>query len=235
MLWSLHQQSVQQYKCNHTYDVDINVHSFAGDFHFLWEILRVIYEMFWGTPSQPGSLSNLREVIQRTRVDKAVKIFNIGDEFLIHAFKSHLLLSILTHLKMDNASDLLDHPTSLAWLKSTAEQAVAALLMPQACDDPVHHLHTCFLHIAYLYVDLREAIRWENGPQIVRHWKWWLPRFLATGHTNYASEALHLIANLQANFPKHIAYLATHNRTVNISGKPGKGKPVDQLIEHYNL
>ena len=94
---------------------------------------------------------------------------------------------------------------------------------------------TRFLHIAYLYVDLREAIRWENGPQIVRHWKWWLPRFLATGHTNYASETVHLIANLQANFPKHIAYLATHNRTVNISGKPRRGKPVDQLIEHYNL
>ena len=50
----------------------------------------------------------------------------------------------------------------------------------------------CFLHIAYLYVDLREAIRWENGPQIVRHWKWWLPRSLATGRTNYASEAVHL-------------------------------------------
>lgn len=187
--------------------------------------------MFWGTPSQPGALSNLREVVQRTRVDKAVKIFNIGDEFLVHAFKSHLLLSVLTHLKISNAADPLDHPISLPWLKYTAEQLVAALLMPQDCDDPVHYLHKCFLHIAYLYVDLREAIRWENGPQIVRHWKWWLPRFLATSRTNYASETVHLIANLQANFPN----LAIHNRTVNVSGKPGRGKPVDQLIEHYNL
>ena len=87
-------------------------------------------------PSQPGSLSNLRGVVQQTRVDKAVKIFNIGDEFLIHAFKSHLL-SILTHLKIDDASDPLDHLTSLAWLKSTATG-----LMPQACGDPIHHLHT---------------------------------------------------------------------------------------------
>ena len=103
--------------------------------------------MFWGTPSQPGALCNLCEVVQQTRVDKAVKIFNIGDGFLIHTFKSHLL-SVLTHLKFDNASDLLP---SLAWLKTTAEQVVAELLkMPQACDDPVHHLHTCFLHIAYL-------------------------------------------------------------------------------------
>ena len=31
--------------------------------------------------------------------------------------------------------------------------------------------------------------------------------------TNYASEAIHLIANLTAIFPKHIAYTAMHNRT----------------------
>ena len=191
--------------------------------------------MFWGTPSQPGALFNLREVVQQTRVEKAIKIFNRGDEFLVHAFKSHLLLSVLTHLKISNAPDPLDHPTSLAWLKYTAEQLVAALLMSQDCDDPVHHLYKCFLHIAYLYVDLRETIRWENGPQIVHHWKWWLPRFLATDRTNYASETVHLIANLQANFPKHIAYQTIHNRTVNVSGKPGRGKSVGQLIEHYNL
>ena len=52
---------------------------------------------------------------------------------------------------------------------------------------------------------------------------------------NYATEALNLVANLKADFPKHIAYIATHNRTVNISGKPGHGKPIDQMVEHYNL
>ena len=46
------------------------------------------------------------------------------------------------------------------------------------------------------------------------------------------SEAVHLIVNLTADFPKHIAI---NNRTVNIHGKPGHGKPIDQLIEHYNL
>ena len=191
--------------------------------------------MFWGTPAQAGSLSNLREVIQRTRADKSVKVFNIADEFLIHAFKSHLLLSIMSKLNVEKASDPVDHPTSISWLKTTAEELVAELLMPKPCDDPVHHLHKSFLHKAFLYVDLREAIRWENGPQIILHWKLWLPRFLATGQTNYASEAVHLIANVTANFPRHIAYLATHNRTVNLSGKGGRGKPVDQLIEHYNL
>ena len=41
--------------------------------------------------------------------------------------------------------------------------------------------------------------------------------------------------NLTARFPRHIAYIATHNRTVNMDGKPGHGKPLDQVMEHYNL
>ena len=86
-----------------------------------------------------------------------------------------------------------------------------------------------------MYVDLREAIRWENGPQIIHHWKWWLPRFLVTGCHNYTAESVNLIANLKADFPKHISYIATHNRTVNTSDIAGRGKPIDQLIEHYNL
>ena len=64
---------------------------YSGDFHFLWECLRSVFIMFWGSPAHIGSLCNLREYIQRTGVDKAVKVFNRGDEFLVHAFKSHLL------------------------------------------------------------------------------------------------------------------------------------------------
>lgn len=112
--------------------------------------------------------------------------------------------------------------------------------MPKNSDDPayidpVYHLHHVFLHHAFLYVDLREAIRWENGPQIVRHRKWWLPCFLGTGKKNSASESVHTLCNLVADFPKHMAYIVTHNRTGNVDGKPGHGKPVDQMIEHYNF
>ena len=83
------------------------------------------------------------------------------------------------------------------------------LLSPSSSSDPIEHMQKSFLHVAYSYVDLRQAIRWENGPQIV--------------------------VNLTAVFPKHIADIAIHNRTVNIQGKPGQSKPVDQFIEHYNL
>ena len=44
-----------------------------------------------------------------------------------------------------------------------------------------------------------------------------------------------MMANLCADYPRHIAYIITHNRTVNIEGKTGRGKPLDQMMEHYNL
>lgn len=169
-------------------------------------------------------------------VDKGVKVFSTGDEFLVHAFKAHLKVGIASVLPT-NTNGEIDHQTTKEWLYEKAEQIVTKCLVPPkgSIDDPVNYLHCSFLHLAFLYVDLREAIRWENGPHIFRHWKWWIPRFLATGCKNYAAEAIHLIANVKAVFPKHTAYIAVHNRTVNTSGKPGHGKPVDQLIEHYNL
>ncbi len=191
---------------------------------------------FWGTPAQSGSLCNLREVIRRTSVDKGVKVFNVGDEFLMHAFKGHLISSIMTHLKIKSVDDKISHCVTYGWLQEMAEKLVIKTLMPiQHSTDPVFKMHRSCLHHAFLYVDLSEAIRWENGSQVVRHWKYWLPHFLAEGCTNYSTEAVHLISNLTAVFPKHIAYIATHNRTVNMSGRLGHAKPVDQLIEHYNL
>lgn len=191
--------------------------------------------MFWGTPAQPGSLCNLREIIHRTQVDKAAKVFNIADEFLMHTFRAHLLASATSSLGISDVTQRIVHEDSRQWLKSKAEQLVKEILMPQTASDSVHMFHKSFLHHAFLYVDLREAIRWEDGPQIVRHWKWWIPRFIGTGKKNYAAEALNLIANITADFPKHLAYLAVHNRTVNTGGRPGHRKPVDQLMEHYNL
>jgi len=63
----------------------------------------------------------------------------------------------------------------------------------------------------------------------------WLVRFLGTGKKNYSTEAAHLICNVLADYPKHIAYIAVLNRTINTASKPGHGKPIDLLVEHYNL
>ena len=159
--------------------------------------------MFWGSPTQVGSLCFMREIIRRQQ-DKGVKVFNTGDEFLLHVFKAHFKASIMPILNIQTSSDNIPHHPSQQWLRSVADKIVSDVLMPATNTDPIYSFHRSFLHHMFMYIDLREAIRWENGPQIIRHWKWWLPRFLATGCHNYASEAVNLIANLKADFPKHI-------------------------------
>ena len=135
-------------------------------------------------------------------------------------------------LKLKSSDDSIKHIVSLQWLESISESLVSKALFPVVSEDPVHYFHTSFLNMAFLYSDLRTAIRWEDGPHIIRHWKMWIPHFMGTGMKNYAAEAANLIANVKADFPAHIAYIAINNRTVNVQGK---GKPIDQHMEHYNL
>ena len=86
-----------------------------------------------------------------------------------------------------------------------------------------------------MYIDLRNAIRSEEGQHIIRLWKHWSVLFLGLNKSNYSKEAMNLLANINASYPKWLTYIVTHNRTVNTHGKAGHGKPIDQMLEHYNL
>ena len=115
----------------------------------------MIFLIFWGTPAQHGSLSNMREIVRRVQVDKGVKVFNIGDEFLVHSFKAHLLASICSLLKVNSTSEVIQHENSLDWLRSTAERLIADTLMQKSSTDPAYAMHRAFLHFGFLYIDLR--------------------------------------------------------------------------------
>ena len=201
----------------------------------MWECVRIVLSCYWGNASTPGSLYNLREIVRRHRVDQKGKVFSIADEFVKHCFHAHLLANICSQLKITSPSDPINHENSEVWLHSTAERVLEGSIMPAESTDPLYSMHRSLLYTCFLYRDLREAVRYEEGSQIIRQWKLWLPIFLGTKCHNYATEAVNLLANLQADFPQHIAYIATHNRTINTDGRPGHGKPLDQMVEHYNL
>ena len=118
-----------------------------------------------------------------------------------------------TILGIASPADDIEHSVSAEWLQSKAKLVAQETINPIKSSDPVYSKHRAFLHLAFLYIDLRRAIQWEDGPQILRHWKLWIPRFIGTGCKNYATEAVNLIAHINADFPKHTAYIATHNRT----------------------
>ena len=125
----------------------------------------------WGKQSDPGSLSNLRCLINHTLVDKSAKTFSVADEFVVHAFKAHLLAAICTHLNVYSPSEPIDHESSLEWLSSLAKSVVENHVMPKEINDPIHALHHSFLYVGFLYTDLRKAIRYEEGAHIIRLWR----------------------------------------------------------------
>ncbi len=108
-----------------------------------------------------------------------------------------------------------------------AKGIVQKTIHPVSSTDPASLKHRSFLHLAFLYIDLRRAIQWENGSHTVRHWKFRLPRFIGTGCKNYAAGSVNLSAHLLADFPSLVAYIATQNCTVNTSGYV---KLIDQLL-----
>ena len=140
------------------------VRTCTGDFHFLWECLRVLFSIFWGTPSDAGSLCNMRELIGRKQVSKAVKVFNVGDEFLVHCFKAHFTARVCSVLGISSPPDNIEHTTSLEWLKAKAQVIVQQTINPIETSDPVYFKHRTFLHLAFLYIDLRQAISGKTDP-----------------------------------------------------------------------
>ena len=195
----------------------------------------MIVEAYWGSAKTPGSICNLREKINRHKLDKNGTKFSVADEFVLHAFQAHLLAHIYSFFGISSSADPIQHDCSPQWLQEKSQAILDAILVLDETSDKVLQFSLSFMHSAFLYHDLRHAIRYEDGEHIIRHWKLWLPYFLGMGRKNYSNEAANLICNIQADFPKHIAYIAIHNRTVNTTGIPGHGKPIDQMVEHYNL
>ncbi len=95
-------------------------------------------------------------------------MFSVGDEFLLHCFEGHLLACICTPLGVDSLQAEIQHQHTEEWLKSTADSIVASNITPTTSDDPAYALYRSYMHLSFLYADLRDAIRFEDGMQIIR-------------------------------------------------------------------
>ena len=134
--------------------------------HFLWECQKVILQSFWGGPTISGSISNLRQVVERFGVDQKGKIFSVGDEFVIHVFHSHFAASICEELNIESLDSSITSENTNEWLRSTAESMVRSTIMPTGTADPAYAFHRSLMRAGFFYTDLRNAIRFEQGPDI---------------------------------------------------------------------
>ena len=159
------------------------------------------------------------------------KRVNVIDEFIQQAFTAHLMTAICDQLHLESPHDNIPHEESCEWLHSTVESVVKRIT-PFESSDPINALHRCFLYAGFSYVDLQNAVRDGEGKQIIRQWRHWLILFLGTNRKNYANEPITHLSNITAIYPRHIAI---HNGSVNTTGRHHHYKPLDQMLEHYNL
>ena len=71
-------------------------------------------------------------------------MFNVCDEFIIHAHKSHLLVAIITHLHIDSRTVAIGPEPTLQWLESTAQSIFTNVLHPVKSTDTTVGLHWAF-------------------------------------------------------------------------------------------
>ena len=97
--------------------------------------------------------------MNRMKVDKGVKVFSVGDEFLMHSLSAHLTANICEVFGISSPDQPIPHENSREWLSSTAKALVSKTVAPVETNDPLFAFHRCYLRTCFLYVDLRSAIR----------------------------------------------------------------------------
>ena len=80
----------------------------------------------------------------------------------------------------------------------------------------------------------RESIKTNNGPAMIRNWRYDLPEYFKLGHTKYTILAHRLLVNLEGTVSEKMTKELIWNRTVNVKGGLRNNIAQDQHMEHLN-
>ena len=90
------------------------------------------------------------------------------------------------------------------------------------------------LSLGLFYFVFRDSIREGDGDRDMIVWKYLLLLFKASKRTNYAIEALTLLAQYYLILPPRLAEQLKWSRFVNVHGIPGHNISCDLHMEHLN-
>ena len=116
------------------------------------------------------------------------------------------------------------------WLQEEAKMLIEKRLQPTESDDPTYHFHRVFLHTAFCMSISDRQSGGRMGLMLSGIGNCGCHDFWELDKKKYSVETVQLLANIYGDFPRHISYISVHNRTVNM-----EGKPIDLMMEHYNL
>ena len=90
------------------------------------------------------------------------------------------------------------------------------------------------LSLGLFFLKFQDAIKQGDGDRDMIVWKYLLLLFKASKRTNYAIEALTLLAQYYLILPPRLAEQLKWSRFVNVHGLPGRNISCDLRMEHLN-
>ena len=177
-----------------------------GEWHFLWHILKAIFQVYYNTILLPFS-----KIITFKFLDRDCKNFHYGEDLLE-------MVTIAVSAWIEQS--LAERPgwTVTDWLES--------IIM----NEPAYELAYACIHYFIPYWITRATIKWNSFDDMEKMWRYWTHIFIATNKNNYSTMSIRFLWMLRSLNPE-VKQAYDANRVVSFSGEPGTGIPYDGLIE----
>lgn len=210
-----------------------------------------------------GTLFNLRNQLNRRNVSKKCKKdLNAHEDFFELVVEGHVVAAVMEYLKMDSISDLPSKQvipdSDEMWMeddikresvlmnvaRSVASQHInlsmrdiktpAAPILSTESYDGILAYSREVISLGLILGEFKDAIKEGDGNRCLRVWKYFLLFFKVSNQTNYAMEALNLLAQYHIVLPPRLAEGLKWSRFVNTRGLPGHNISCDLHMEHMN-
>ena len=187
-----------------------------------------------GSGIERGTLYQLRNLINRRNVTKEAKSdVNANEDFLEVSVTGYILAAAMSLLGMTDLDgpplpslvspdlwmeDVAVRRATLADIASAIVEAHVDLKTEfssgpafgeeEEDEEAVSSVYdyTCeVISLGLLYLNFKDAVREGDGGRVLLMWKYFLLVFRATGHTNYAMEALTLLTQYFVVLPPNLA------------------------------
>ena len=193
-----------------------------------------------------GSLFQLKNSINRTNVPTDPKNnMNAAEAFFEDALASHILAAACSILGFSTAGELFsleEMPPTFAGVTKLTDDIVArftdlesigTLATTQHADE-VQQCATDTLTIGLLWHTYHDAVKEGNGEMVITIWRYLLLIFRMTQRKNYATEAAHLLVQLEYLSSERTKMQLKFGRFVSMHNQIGKNIPCDLHMEHLN-
>lgn len=201
-----------------------------------------------------GTLYQLRNLINRRNVTKEPKSnVNANEDFIEIVVNSYILVAAMHFLQMSSLDDVppASHVSPDLWMEDDSVRESVLTKISSSIVDLHVDLKTEFskpptpcgtvcdysnevISLGLLYLNFKDAVKEGDGDRILIMWKYFLPIFKATGHKNYALEAMTLLTQYFVTLPPNLAAQLKWSRFINVHGLPGRNISCDLYMEHIN-